>query len=537
MKLIILIFLFNINFSYVKIIKNGVYNIMIDESYLYYYKSKNYITDNFKFPNTFYRIKKVINDVNSDYKNIYYNVEELYTNIDLSYLKNKELIFSRKYKNINNLWEFIEINNNSYAIHNKNNCYIQITVFGIICNDIQIKEATKFKLIKIYNEAKNNYNNKLLKKEPIDVLIKYIDLNDPLLHRDNIHQIEKDNDNEELRYSLRSILNNIPWIRKIFILMPNERVRYFKDYNLIKNKIVYVRDRDLLGYDSSNSLAFQYRYWKMKKFGISDNIIIMDDDCFIGKKLNKSNFFYINNGKVTPLIITYNFLKINKTSVEQNCEFYKEKAENSKEEQNDEIFNYSKYLTFSFILNFFNVSFNESIFIPKYTHNAIPINLKDVKEIYDIVYKSEYKSMTLDYQYRSYKYLQFQIFILSYTFLKYNRKVKNIDYKFIQLNKSISANYNFQLFCINKGPGNYTLLTLNKAKIIMEYLFPNPTPYELIDYSFSKLAFNVTYSMDQYLNSYENKQSIMSTPNDSYYMKAFILIFIFLLLIKIVNLN
>ena len=155
MKLIILIFLFNINFSYVKIIKNGVYNIMIDESYLYYYKSKNYITDNFKFPNTFYRIKKVINDVNSDYKNIYYNVEELYTNIDLSYLKNKELIFSRKYKNINNLWEFIEINNNSYAIHNKNNCYIQITVFGIICNDIQIKEATKFKLIKIYNEAKN----------------------------------------------------------------------------------------------------------------------------------------------------------------------------------------------------------------------------------------------------------------------------------------------------------------------------------------------------------------------------------------------
>lgn len=275
----------------------------------------------------------------------------------------------------------------------------------------------------------------------------------------------------------------------------------------------------------------------MKKFGISDNIIIMDDDCFIGKKLNKSNFFYINNGKVTPLIITYNFLKINKTSVEQNCEFYKEKAENSKEEQNDEIFNYSKYLTFSFILNFFNVSFNESIFIPKYTHNAIPINLKDVKEIYDIVYKSEYKSMTLDYQYRSYKYLQFQIFILSYTFLKYNRKVKNIDYKFIQLNKSISANYNFQLFCINKGPGNYTLLTLNKAKIIMEYLFPNPTPYELIDYSFSKLAFNVTYSMDQYLNSYENKQSIMSTPNDSYYMKAFILIFIFLLLIKIVNLN
>ena len=46
----------------------------------------------------------------------------------------------------------------------------------------------------------------------------------------------------------------------------------------------------------------------MKKFGISDNIIIMDDDCFIGNSLNKSDFFYVKNGKVVPLIINENFL-------------------------------------------------------------------------------------------------------------------------------------------------------------------------------------------------------------------------------------
>ena len=77
----------------------------------------------------------------------------------------------------------------------------------------------------------------------------------------------------------------IPWVRKIFILMPNEKIRYFKDYDLIKDKIVYVKDKDILGYDSSNTLAFQFRYWKMKKFGISDNFIVMDDDCFIGNPL------------------------------------------------------------------------------------------------------------------------------------------------------------------------------------------------------------------------------------------------------------
>ena len=64
--------------------------------------------------------------------------------------------------------------------------------------------------------------------------------------------------------------------------MPNENVRFLKNYECIKDKIVYIKDKDILGYDSSNSLAFQFRYWKMKKFGISDNIIVMDDDCFIG---------------------------------------------------------------------------------------------------------------------------------------------------------------------------------------------------------------------------------------------------------------
>ena len=116
-------------------------------------------------------------------------------------------------------------------------------------------------------------------------MIKYIDLRDPLLKRDGLHQLNKDFDNEELRYSIRSILKNIPWIRKIFILMPNEKVRFLKDYKIIKDKIVYINDKDILGHDSSNSLAFQFRYWKMKKFDISENFIVMDDDCFIGHPL------------------------------------------------------------------------------------------------------------------------------------------------------------------------------------------------------------------------------------------------------------
>ena len=117
--------------------------------------------------------------------------------------------------------------------------------------------------------------------------IKYIDLNDEKLNRSGIKLISKDYENGEIKYCVRSILQNIPWIRKIFILMPNERVRFFKSPELINEKIIFVKDKDLLGYDSSNIHAFQFRLWKMKEFGMSDNFIAVDDDYFIGKPMNK----------------------------------------------------------------------------------------------------------------------------------------------------------------------------------------------------------------------------------------------------------
>ena len=69
--------------------------------------------------------------------------------------------------------------------------------------------------------------------------------------------------------------------------MLNERVRFLKSPELINDKINFVKDKDILGYDSSNIHAFQFRLWKMKEFGLSDNFIVMDDDCFIGRPLNK----------------------------------------------------------------------------------------------------------------------------------------------------------------------------------------------------------------------------------------------------------
>ena len=505
-------------------IANGVYNLMMENFYLQYYKRKILIIDNPKHPNTFFRIQFSSNN--------YYNIEEIYTKYQLIYLETKELIFTNRKVEKCNLWTFIKANNNKYVIKNINNCYIKIKKSKNACEDIPMNKATQFNLIKIYNEILiyNQTEKDILDKEPIDVIIKYIDLKDPNLLRKGIHQIEKDYDNEELRYSIRSILRNIPWIRKIFILMPNNKVRYFKDYKIIKEKIVYVKDRDLIGFDSSNSLAFQFRYWKMKEFGISDNFIAMDDDCFIGKRIEKKDFFHVEQGKVVPSIITSKFIQIEKKSVQANYKLYKFKALNSKEEQNDDVFNYSRFLTYLFVLNIFNKTINEPIFIPKFTHNAIPCNIKEIKEVYDLIYISEYKSTTLDSLYRNIETLQFQTLILSYTFIKYNKKINDIPYKFIKINQSISANYDFPLFCINKGPGNYSYLTFYKTKIAMEKLFPIPTPYEIIDYSFQNLSFNIVYSLE---NIIINSQKDLQLIKNKYSLNIIMILIFLLVLFKI----
>jgi hypothetical protein len=241
--------------------------------------------------------------------------------------ENNQIIIYNKYKNIKNInkikmyWNFIKIKDNQYIIKNLfNEKYIMVNNQQIKFSDkinISEKNINKiflFNIIKLFELG--NFNNKnennIIEKEPIDVLIKYIDLNDKTLNRKGIKQFYKDFDNEELRYSIRSILQYIPWIRKIFILMPNKKVKYFKSAKKIKDKIIYIKDKDLLGFDSANIYAFTFNLYKMGKFGISKNFIYMEDDFFIGKPLNKSDFFYydIKKKKVFPYILTDYFTEI-----------------------------------------------------------------------------------------------------------------------------------------------------------------------------------------------------------------------------------
>ena len=119
-------------------------------------------------------------------------------------------------------WNFYLLEDNKYVIQNDGNKkFLEINNNFFQClNDIpqpieahkaEISDNFKFSLLKLYEELTFTPEQKeIVDKEPVDVVIKYIDLTDKTLNRTGIKQIQKDEDNEELRYSIRGILKYIP---------------------------------------------------------------------------------------------------------------------------------------------------------------------------------------------------------------------------------------------------------------------------------------------------------------------------------------
>ena len=400
-------------------------------------------------------------------------------------------------------WNIIKIDKNEYVIQNDGNKkFLEINNNFIQCindltlpieeNKAKISNNFKFNFIKLYEEVQITPEQEILiENEPIDVVIKYIDLTDKTLNRTGIKQIQKDEDNEELRYSVRSILQYIPWVRKIFILMPNEKVKYFKPYEEIKEKIVYVKDKDLLGYESANIYAFTFNLFRLEKFGISNNFIYMDDDFFIGKKLNKSNFFYFddNSKKVVPSLHNEDFeeLKRTITLIKYNRLF---KTKDKLSPQCFMAWILSLYSTEKFFLDYYN---NMTLVNPTPTHNAIAYNIQDLKEIYELVKNNyQYANEFLNSIERSILTLQTQHFVDLYALNIKKRKVHTIKCFVIPMNLLKLGYMNLALFAINTGGDrNYTQKEYNNQKKLMQMRFPKPTPYEIIDDNTSLVNDNI----------------------------------------------
>lgn len=105
---------------------------------------------------------------------------------------------------------------------------------------------------------------------------------------------------EELRYSLRSVEKNCPWIRRIYIVV-KEGQR--PDFLVFSDKIKLVSHNEIMPPSSLptyNSIAIESCIHKIN--GLSDFYIYMNDDFFIMKPLYKSDVLSHKSGKYVPYV-------------------------------------------------------------------------------------------------------------------------------------------------------------------------------------------------------------------------------------------
>ena len=460
---------------------NGVYKITSYSNNKYFKIYNNHLLLYYTNP-SYFQFKKA--DDNSflieivDYKRKWLGINK----------KNNIILYS-KIKDLNQkemTWKFIKLFENCYIIQNnfnlkllqENDTYINFISRNLTQNlkNLNLFKKSLFNIIKVYEKTELLLKEiNIIKKEPIDIVIKYIDLTDKSLKRSGIIQIYKDKDNEELRYSLRSIFSYIPWVRKIFILMPNENVKFLKNKDEINYKIEYIKDKNLIGFDSANIQSFLFSLDKLENFGVSKNFIYMEDDYFVGASLKKENFFYYDKrkGKIYPNIITWGFYEINKKEVLDKY-FYLYKKKDIINAHSKEGFLIQRLNTEKFFIDNYDFPLTGSIF----THNAIPENIDDLKEMFKIANRYIYMNETLYNRKRNVFSLCQQHYYNLYQLNVNHRKVKSIPSSYISIEK-MKKQLNTALFVINTG-GDHKPLTRHYRiqEKVMKKRFQIKTIYE-----------------------------------------------------------
>ena len=225
--------------------------------------------------------------------------------------------------------------------------------------------------------------------------------------------------------------------------------------------------------DKKNS----FNLFRMKRFGISNNFIYMDDDCFIGQKLEKDNLFYFSEkvGGIVPYIISNKVYTINKKNIYNR--YYKLMKKKGKiHPHSGDGFNLELLCTQKFYIDYYNRSLKNCY----YTHNAIPENIKDLEEIFELSQNYKYfKEMIFSKERFILSFYQ-QMFNNIYQLNINSRKVHFMFHKYISIEEIKQKKLNSLLFVLNTGGNHEPLLRQKKIlKNIMEKRFPFPTKYEI----------------------------------------------------------
>lgn len=103
--------------------------------------------------------------------------------------------------------------------------------------------------------------------------------------------------NDELKYSLRSVIKNVPWVRKIFIVTDEQKPQWINENH---PKITIIDIRQLLpsvALPCYNSVIIEHFLYKIP--GLSEHFLYANDDMFFNSAIEPSFFF---NSKGQPIV-------------------------------------------------------------------------------------------------------------------------------------------------------------------------------------------------------------------------------------------
>ena len=197
--------------------------------------------------------------------------------------------------------------------------------------------------------------------------------------------------------------------------------------------------------------------------------------------MKKTDFFYFDETKekVVPIIISknYNYYKVQKKEL-NNWIYY-----TSQMKCGDNIISHTSTgwkATKSRGLLFLGKELNMSIINAGFDHNAIPVNIDDIEEIYNLIYlKYKYSFLTMNSISRTQYDLQYQTLYATYCLNKYKRKVRPIISKFYDVKEADNITLGYGLFCVNTGYNEYNKTDFDNLNNKLNELFPEPIEYEL----------------------------------------------------------
>lgn len=306
----------------------------------------------------------------------------------------------------------------------------------------------------VYTWVDGNDNLLKIKKN------KYLNLNNYYLSIDS-NSNNRFRDNNELKYSIRSINKYVKWVNNIYIVTDNQIPEWLNidEPNLyIVDHTEIFQNKNHLPTFNSNSIECNIPYIK----GLSNYYIYMNDDFFFGKKIEQNLFF--NNDKMI---------------------FYTGKIKKEEDlfnERNQNIYKYQLYNNFKFLRS---IGYNGPVYTP--IHQATIYNkdiyiefLKKYENIYEITSSSNFRNKKT---YHINGILPFYQFMIGKSEIR-----GNIDSLLVSITNNEEQNFiefslikilKPSLFCIEDDIKNKTDNIGKQYDIFFESVFPEKSNYEI----------------------------------------------------------